>query len=287
MAVDHFDMHVERGAIYGFVGRNGAGKSTVIKLLAGLALPTSGESDVLGKTVGKELPDTNIGVLVESPGLYLERSGQDNMMMQALAKGVIEPKKECAQLLTYVGLAEVAKKKVRKYSMGMKQRLGLAIALLGNPSVLLLDEPLNGLDPESVRDMRKLIIQLNQERGVTVLLSSHILGQLERMATHYGVIRQGTMVREFSAATMEEECRDYVRLRAANTSLAVALLNEHIANAQCRVIEEETIEIRGEHDTTRIANLLNEANIAVHELHVCSRDTEDFFVTMMGGEQYV
>lgn len=288
LAVDHCDLMVRKGDIYGFVGRNGAGKSTIMKMIAGLTFPTKGTVLISGQETTKGNSSTRIGALIESPGLYSHMTALDNMMMKALCLGVMEPKKECLQLLDAVGLGDVGKKKTVKFSMGMKQRLGLALALLGSPDILLLDEPLNGLDPEGVREIRSLIIKLNQEHGITVLVSSHALEQLEKMATHYGVIRAGHIVRQFSAQQMEEECREYIHLRTSNPSRTLALLNEHIPEAHCYTLEDGLIEIQGEHETKRVAAVINTtANIEVLELYMRSRNTEDYFVELMGGESHV
>ena len=196
MAVDQFDMHVGQGDIYGFVGRNGAGKSTVMRMLAGLVAPTDGEVREFGMQPREASASRRIGALIESPGLYGSMSATDNLMMKALALGLADPKDKVRDLLDLTGLGSVGSKATKNFSMGMKQRLGLALALLGSPDLLLLDEPLNGLDPEGAREIRRLIMRLNDERGITVVVSSHVLEQLGKMATRYGVIREGRMVRE-------------------------------------------------------------------------------------------
>ena len=222
MAVDQFDMHVGQGDIYGFVGRNGAGKSTVMRMLAGLAAPTDGEVREFGMQPREASASRRIGALIESPGLYGSMSATDNLMMKALALGLADPKDKVRDLLDLTGLGSVGSKATKNFSMGMKQRLGLALALLGSPDLLLLDEPLNGLDPEGAREIRRLIMRLNDERGITVVVSSHVLEQLGKMATRYGVIREGRMVREMSAAEVDQECSDFLQLEAANPSASRA-----------------------------------------------------------------
>ena len=187
MAVDQFDMHVGQGDIYGCVGRNGAGKSTVMRMLAGLAAPTGGEVRVFGMQPREASASRRIGALIESPGLYGSMSATDNLMMKALALGLADPKDKVRDLLDLTGLGSVGSKATKNFSMGMKQRLGLALALLGSPDLLLLDEPLNGLDPEGAREIRRLIMRLNDERGITVVVSSHVLEQLGKMATRAGI----------------------------------------------------------------------------------------------------
>lgn len=288
LVVDHCNLAVKKGEVYGFVGHNGAGKSTIMKMIAGLIAPTDGTVLITGKDIsGKDVP-ARIGVLIENPGLYPHMTALDNMMMKALCLGVIEPKKECLRLLDTVGLHNLGKKKAGRFSMGMKQRLGLALALLGSPDILLLDEPLNGLDPEGVREIRNLIIDLNREHGVTVLVSSHALEQLEKMATQYGVIRGGRIIRQFSAQEMEEECREYLHVRTSNSSRTVALLTEHLPKADIRTLDHGLIEIRGERETKRVAHVLNPvSDIEILELYVRNRNTEDYFVELMGGISHV
>ena len=245
MAVDQFDMHVGQGDIYGFIGRNGAGKSTVMRMLAGLAEPTGGEMRVFGSSPCEAGASRRIGALIESPGLYGSMSATDNLMMKALALGLADPKDKVRDLLDLTGLGSVGSKATKNFSMGMKQRLGLALALLGSPDLLLLDEPLNGLDPEGAREIRRLIMRLNDERGITVVVSSHVLEQLGKMATRYGVIREGRMVRELTAAEVDQECSDFLQLEAANPALALAVLQERFAGLRFQSMPGGAIRLFG------------------------------------------
>ena len=285
-AVNHFNMQVKQGDIYGFVGRNGAGKSTVMKMLSGLAHPTKGEIKLFGKSIAEAYSYERMGVLIEAPGLYPRLSAYDNMMMKALCLGVVDAKSKVNQLLEYVGLAETGKKKTSQFSMGMKQRLGLALALLGDIDILLLDEPLNGLDPEGAREIRQLIQHLNEERGVTVLISSHVLEQLGKMATRYGIIKDGTMVCELSAAEVEYECRDFIELSVSDPTLALALLSEQIPQASFVAMPGGSIRVSGVSDGALIGEVLHKENIAIYGLHMHKRDLEDFFVELMGDDRH-
>ena len=278
-AVDHFDMHVNQGDIYGFVGRNGAGKTTVMRMLAGLAEPSGGEVRVFGTSPREAGTSRRIGVLIEAPGLYGTMSAYDNMMLKALALGLVDPKAKVRDLLGQVG-----KKKTKQFSMGMKQRLGLALALLGDPDLLLLDEPLNGLDPEGAREIRRLIMQLNDQRGITVVISSHVLEQLGKMATRYGVIREGHMVRELTAADVDQECSDFLQVEAANPTLALAVLQERFPNLRFQSMPDASIRVFGAADAGAVGATLNEQGIAVQGLYAHKRDLEEFFVEMMGAE---
>ena len=284
MAVDQFDMHVGQGDIYGFVGRNGAGKSTVMRMLAGLAAPTDGEVREFGMQPREASASRRIGALIESPGLYGSMSATDNLMMKALALGLADPKDKVRDLLDLTGLGSVGSKATKNFSMGMKQRLGLALALLGSPDLLLLDEPLNGLDPESAREIRRLIMRLNDERGITVVVSSHVLEQLGKMATRYGVIREGRMVREMSAAEVDQECSDFLQLEAANPTLALAVLQERFAGLRFQSMPDGAIRVFGGADAGAVGAALNEQGIAVRGLYAHRRDLEEFFVEMMGAE---
>ena len=284
MAVDQFDMHVGQGDIYGFVGRNGAGKSTVMRMLAGLAAPTDGEVREFGMQPREASASRRIGALIESPGLYGSMSATDNLMMKALALGLADPKDKVRDLLDLTGLGSVGSKATKNFSMGMKQRLGLALALLGSPDLLLLDEPLNGLDPEGAREIRRLIMRLNDERGITVVVSSHVLEQLGKMATRYGVIREGRMVREMSAAEVDQECSDFLQLEAANPTLALAVLQERFAGLRFQSMPDGAIRVFGGADAGAVGAALNEQGIAVRGLYAHRRDREEFFVEMMGAE---
>ncbi len=222
-AVDHLNMTVHEGDIYGFVGNNGAGKSTTMKMIAGLASPTWGEIELYGRPIGARPARGNagganatqthhVGTLIEEPGVLKAHSAFDNLMMKALAIGVINPKEHCRDLLKLVDLADTGSQPAKKFSLGMKQRLGLALALVGTPDLLLLDEPFNGMDPQATRDMRQALVRLNRERGVTIVISSHVLDQLNRMATRYGVVRDGALVREITEAQVHKSCGSSVRL---------------------------------------------------------------------------
>nr|WP_260620364.1 ATP-binding cassette domain-containing protein [Gordonibacter massiliensis (ex Traore et al. 2017)] len=277
-------MHVNQGDVYGFVGRNGAGKTTVMRMLAGLAAADGGEVRVFGTDPKEAGTSRRIGALIEAPGLYGSMTAYDNMMLKALALGLVDPKDKVRNLLAFTGLSGVGSKKTRHFSMGMKQRLGLALALLGDPDLLLLDEPLNGLDPEGAREVRQLIMHLNDQRGITVVVSSHVLEQLGKMATRYGVIREGRMVREMSAADVDQECSDFLRLDAANPTLALAVLQERFPALRFQSMPDASIRMFGSVDAGEVGSALNEAGIAIQGLYAHKRDLEEFFVEMMGAE---
>lgn len=299
--VSDFDMTVAAGDIYGFVGKNGAGKSTVMKMICGVAAPSGGEVVLFGGALegsgaGSAPSDTGvgdlvagsaairrIGALIEEPGLLPNLSAYRNLMAKALAWGIVDAPARCEEVLRLVGLAGVGKRKVRGFSLGMKQRLGLALALLGNPDVLLLDEPFNGLDPEVTRAMRNLIVRLNQTLGITVVVSSHVLDQLDRMATRYGVIADGRLVRQMSAEEMAAECGRSLRVRTADTARALALLQEAFPTVAFRAEPDGTLVATGAYDAEAVARQLQGAGQVVLEFSQEQRDIEDYFVELMEG----
>lgn len=280
-AVDNLDLTVRRGEIYGFVGRNGAGKSTVMKMIAGLELPTSGEVSLFGERQAPGVTSRRLGALIENPGIIPDLSGFDNVMCRAIALGVADPSHASAEALAMVGLADAAKKRAKSYSLGMKQRLGLALALVGSPDVLLLDEPFNGLDPQGVRSMRDLIASLSRDRAITVFVSSHVLDQLERIVTRYGVLREGRLVKELSAEEVEHACADYVRIRCAAPQFALAALQEACPEGRFVAMADDSIRAFGI-EPEQAGRALFSAGIAVGELSVQGRDIEELFIGLMG-----
>lgn len=281
-AVDNLSFTIGSGEIYGFVGRNGAGKSTVMKMLAGLILPSSGEIEILGEKMAPGCTSRRLGALIENPGLYPGLSGFNNVMVRALALGIPDAKTMSINALDIVGLSDVAKKRTKTYSLGMKQRLGLALALVGSPDLLLLDEPFNGLDPQAVRELRTTIIDLAQMRNITVFISSHVLDQLERMVTRYGVIRDGVLVREMTAEEVDAECADYLSIRVANPQLALAKLQDLFPQATFNILADDAIRAEGGLNPNQVGYALSEAGIPITELYVHERDIEELFVSLMG-----
>ena len=226
-ALSGLDMHVPKGAIYGFVGRNVAGKSTLIRLICGLQEPTSGSHSLYGTSssdprIGRAR--RRMGAVVETPSIYLDLSAEENLRLQSRLLG-LPSERGIGELLRLVGLGETGRKKARDFSLGMPQRLGIAVALRGNPDLLVLDEPTNGLDPQGIIEMRELILDLNRQHGITVLISSHILDELSRLATHYGFIDGGRMLREPSAAELESRCRKCQRIETDNVRALVRALD--------------------------------------------------------------
>lgn len=303
-AVDNLSFTIGSGEIYGFVGRNGAGKSTVMKMLAGLILPSSGEIEILGEKMAPGCTSRRLGALIENPGIHLGLSGLDNTMVRALALGVPNAKAMSLDVLRIVGLENVARKRAKTYSLGMKQRLGLALALVGSPDLLLLDEPFNGLDPQVVRELRTTIIDLAQMRNITVFISSHVLDQLERMVTRYGVIRDGVLVREMTAEEVDAECADYLSIRVAEPQVALAKLQDAFPQAKFAILPDNSIRAditskqttcstngqtrsHGNLDPNQVGYVLSQAGIPVTELYIHERDIEELFVGLMGADSSI
>ena len=286
-AVDHLDLRVEPGDIYGFIGQNGAGKSTTLKLLCGLARPTKGEALIFGKPVRDSVARRRVGALIEQPGLYPDLSGQENLRLYATLLGLDRPERQVGEILKTVGLSPKEKKPVRHYSMGMKQRLGVALALLGGPDLLLLDEPINGLDPEGIREMRELLLGLNRNRGLTILVSSHILGELSKIATRYGIIQQGRMVEQITAAELEQKCTDYLHLKADQPQKAAALLEQELHLKRWEMRPEGEIRIYEAVDPKAVGQILTQVGIAVEEMGLHRQDLEGYFLERMGGADHV
>lgn len=285
--VDNLTMSVPMGSIYGFIGKNGAGKSTTLKMLSGLAKPSGGEVTLFGEQIGNELVRHRVGTLIESVGVYPTYSAFENMMLKAYCFGVVDAKKICLEYLDLVGLSSAKGKKVKQFSMGMKQRLGIAMALVGNPDLLLLDEPVNGLDPEGMMKVREILLRLNRERGITMIVSSHILGELSRISTHYGIIKNGKLVLESDAESITEECQDYLKIVVNDVRQTSVILEQDMQIKKYNIHPDGEVHIFDKVDTGIINQVLSEKGIRVKELYRHHQNLEDYFVEMMGGAENV
>ena len=285
-ALDGLTMGVPKGAIYGLVGKNGAGKTTLIRLICGLQEPTSGSYSLYGVSNDrKELLQTRrrMGAVVETPSIYLNMSARENLEQQALILG-LPSLRGLEELLELVGLENAGPKKAGHFSLGMRQRLGLAVALVGGPDFLGLDEPTNGLDPQGIVDMRELILKLNRERQVSFLVSSHILGELSRTATHYGIIDQGRMVKELSAEELEQSCRKRLVLQVTDTAaLARTLDGLHL---EYKILSDSEAELFDKPNVTRLAAALAEAGCEILDLREKDENLESYFLSLVGGGQH-
>lgn len=282
-ALKGLSMHIPKGAIYGIVGKNGAGKTTLIRLLAGLQRPSSGEYMLYGvphtsKEIGKVR--RRMGAVVEAPSVYQDMTAADNLKQQYRILGL--PSFEgITELLALVGLSDTGKKKVKNFSLGMRQRLGIAIALAGDPDFLVLDEPANGLDPQGIVEIRELILKLNRERQITVLLSSHILDELSRLATHYGFIDKGRMVKEISAEELEAACRKCTRVEVTDTKALSRVLET--MGMEYEIRSDREADIFAKVNVTKLVFALRAEGCDLLEITKREESLESYYINLVGG----
>lgn len=279
--VNAVSMHVRRGDIYGFIGKNGAGKTTFMRMVCGLATPTKGNIELF-HTTDLNVQRKRIGSLIESPGFYPNMTAHENLEIVRRNYGIVN-KKSVDDMLEFVGLNQIKTKKVKNFSVGMKQRLGIAIALLRNPDFLILDEPINGLDPEGIKEIRDLLIKLNREKNVTILISSHILGELSKLATRYGIIRDGVLVEEFDAESLNERCRRCLKVIVDDVGLASHILEESLAIHNYDVLEDNVIRIFEKIEDSKMINrTLVTGGVGLTESYLAGQDLEGYFMDLLG-----
>ncbi len=282
-ALNGLTMCVPKGAIYGFVGKNGAGKTTLIRLICGLQEPTGGEFTLYGiRGDSKEIVKARrrMGAVVETPSIYLDMTAEENLKQQYLILGL--PSFEgIEELLMLVGLEHTGKKKAKHFSLGMRQRLGIAIALVGDPDFLVLDEPINGLDPQGIVEIRELILKLNHEKQITVLISSHILDELSRLATHYGIIDGGRMIKELSAQELEAACRKCVRAEVTDTKALVRVLDA--MDMEYKIISDTMVDIFAKVNVSKLASALAEENCEILSMQEKNESLESYYISLVGG----
>jgi ABC-2 type transport system ATP-binding protein len=282
-ALDGLSMNVPKGSIYGFVGKNGAGKTTLIRLICGLQSPTSGDYALYGidsreKAIVKSR--RRMGAVVEAPAIYLDMTAEENLKQQYQILGL--PSYEgIPELLKLVGLENTEKKKAKNFSLGMRQRLGIAVALCGDPDFLVLDEPVNGLDPQGIVEIRELILKLNRERQITVLISSHILDELSKLATHYGIIDGGRMVKELSAEELDAVCRKCVRMEVTDTRALARVLDA--MNLEYKIISETIADVFAKVNVTQLAAALAKENCEVLSMQEHDETLKSYYISLVGG----
>ena len=285
LAVDNVNMTIKKGDIYGFIGKNGAGKTTLIRLITGLIHKSSGEIELLGVNEENELNKarTMVGSLIESPSLYTNMTARENLEVSRLVRNI--PGKKCIdEVLELVGLKDVEKKKVKNFSLGMRQRLGIANALMGNPKLLILDEPINGLDPMGIVEIRELLKKINKEKDMTILISSHILSELSELATTYGIISNGKLIEEITAKQLSKKCRQYIDLKVDNTARAVILLERELGISNYEVLEDSNIKVFSNLDNVgEVNSLLSRSGIIVESISVKGENLEEYFMNKVGG----
>ena len=282
-AVD-VDLHIREGQIYGLIGRNGAGKTTIMRIISGLSAPTRGSYSLFGKTgpeMGKLL--RNVGVLIEHPGLYPRLSAYENLKIKCIAMG-IKPQGYVEELLQLIGLESTDRKKPSgAYSLGMRQRLGIGLALVGNPKLIILDEPINGLDPQGIVEVRETLVRLRDDKGITMMISSHILDELAKVADAYGIIHEGRLLDEFTEEELMRRSEQYVRIRTDNNQAALEALNRlgfrAVSQQQDFLYVRERLD-----DTPAMAAAVVNAGIGLRELSVNTVSLEDYYLSVTGGK---
>lgn len=281
-AVDHLNMTVPIGSIYGFIGENGSGKSTTEKLICGHLVPNEGEIRLFGKDYTDAGVRVRVGALIENAGCFPNSSVWDNLMMQTINLGLKNPADEIRRVLEIVRMEDSARIKFKSCSLGMKQRIGIAMALLGNPALLILDEPINGLDADGMRIMREILVDITQKYSTTVLISSHILGELEKIATHYGIIRQGKMIQEISAQDMEGRARVFVSVRTKDMKGAEAILKGKYSNVR---EEEGYLRVYDVDDSEAIACYLYQNGHVINEMKKNKIGLEEYYIELMSKKE--
>ncbi len=276
---DKISMNIRRGDIYGFIGKNGAGKTTTMKMILGMIFPNGGEIELFGKPIDNA-GRRRIGSLIEAPGLYKNLTAYENLHRFSLLYGGDE--KNISEILEIVNLADTGKKKAGEFSLGMRQRLGIGIALLGNPDLLVLDEPVNGLDPAAIKRVRDAIIRINRERGVTVLISSHLLGELAKISTKYGIINSGVLVEEVTAEELGTRCQQSLVVKCRDSSKAGAVLREKLGIGSFDVTDGVLEIFSGLDRAEEINTALVNAGAGVFDFHITNADMEDYFIERIG-----
>ncbi len=283
--VNNVSLHVKKGQIYGLLGRNGAGKTTTLRMVMGLLAPTHGDIKVFGATLNARnaLMYKRIGSLIEAPSFYENLTGQENLELIASLRG-IHRADTVANALGTMALTDAARKKVSKYSLGMKQRLGIAMAIMHDPEFLILDEPTNGLDPIGIQQMRLFIRSLCEEKGVTVLVSSHILSEIEQIADVVGIIHEGNLLEETTMSEIHRHNRQYIKLTVSSVPQAIPLLERKLSIRDFEAVDEHTIRIYEVEQDMAFANkLLNDNDIGVSEISMMKGSLEDYFIKVTGG----
>ncbi|SHK73741.1 ABC-2 type transport system ATP-binding protein [Clostridium cavendishii DSM 21758] len=286
-AVNNISLEVKKGSIYGLVGKNGAGKTTILRMICGLTIPTNGEVELFGESSIKGLNNSRrrIGCMIETPSFYPYLSAKKNLEYYRMQRGIVE--QECVdEVLDLVGLENVGNKKFKNFSLGMKQRLGLALAIMADPDLLVLDEPINGLDPSGIVELRELLLKLNREKNTTIVISSHILSELEHIATEYGFINNGEFLEQISAKQLSEKCRQYISVKVNDPKKAVTILENNLNSKEYEVLNDNEIRIYDNVNMPeKIAEALVKNEVLLFSLNQSSLKLEEHFMNLVGGNK--
>ncbi|MDR0298054.1 MAG: ATP-binding cassette domain-containing protein [Streptococcaceae bacterium] len=286
-ALKDISLTIQQGEIYGLIGRNGAGKTTLLKTITRLIAPTNGQIALFGSTTQSEWTRalSRTGAVIETPAAYDNLSAQQNLMYYCKLHGIVNSEAVIKETLEFVDLTNTGRKKFKQFSLGMKQKLGIAIALLTRPDFLILDEPINGLDPIAIADFRNFILKLNKERNMTLIISSHILSELYQVATRFGFIHEGALVKELSKEDFDSLSEEYIVVKSSQIALVSQLLKEKLA-FPFKVVSEEQINIFGQaHQISEINASLVVANIPIDEIHYQKQDLENYFIELVSPEK--
>ncbi|HBJ1652335.1 MULTISPECIES: ATP-binding cassette domain-containing protein [Clostridium] len=284
--LDNISINIKKGDIYGLIGKNGAGKTTIIRIISGLVIPNQGQVELFGYSEKKELikQRSRIGNLIESPAIYLRMTAKENLELIKIQRGI--PGTKCInEILDLVELKDVENKKTKNFSLGMKQRLGIAMALLSHPEFLVLDEPINGLDPIGIKQIRELLLRINKERGTTILVSSHILSELTQISNRYGFIDNGKLVEEITSDELLEKCRNYIHLKVKDSIEVSVILENDLEIKDYEVFSNDIIRIYDEFDCEKVTLSLAKHNIGVKEIIRKGESLEDYFTNLVGGKE--
>lgn len=284
-AVDSMSVVVKKGEIYGLVGKNGAGKTTLLKMVSGLSIADAGEIALFGKSspAGLNAARSRTGSIIETPSFLPYLSAEKNLEYYRIQRGVRNPRCICKSL-EFVGLADTGKKKFKNFSLGMKQRLGLALAIMSDPDFLILDEPINGLDPMGMAEFREMILKLNREHGTTILISSHILSELSQIATTYGFINNGRLIETVSAEALKEKCRRSLKVKVSDTERAAGVLKGELNCTQLHVSDDGALYLDEYLDAPeKVVSTLVKNNVLVSEVRQSGLSLEEYFIELIGG----
>lgn len=284
-AVENLNLNIRLGEIYGFIGKNGAGKTTAIRMITGVAAPSSGEIQLFDKHTQSEveMARKRIGVLMDHPAIYPNMTTYENLEVNRLQRGI--PGRECIEKVSeLLQLEEFKNKKVKNFSLGMKQKLGIAIALLGDPELLILDEPINGLDPVVIVEIRELLKKLRKDKNTTILISSHILSELYQLATCFGIIHEGRLLEELTLKELDEKCKVSLNIKVDDTNKAVLILENKLNTRNFKVLQDNTIKIYDYIDDVKtVSKIITSNGVNIEQLVSKGDSLEDYFVNLIGG----
>lgn len=284
-ALDDVNITIKKGQIYGFIGENGSGKTTLFRIISGIAFKSKGSLELFGESEGRKLELTRrrIGSIIEAPVFYPYKTAYDNLEIDRIQKG-IPGKESIEKVLTMVGLSKDKNRKVKNFSLGMKQRLGIAMALLGDPELLILDEPINGLDPMGIVEIREILRKLNVEYGVTILISSHILSELHQLANCYGFIHKGKIIEEITAQELANRCQKYLYIKVDDAAKASVIIDRKLKSSNFQVLPDNVIKLYDYlNEPGKISTALTLDGIAVEQITTMGDDLETYYSKLIGG----